>query len=527
MWVFGHSTIKWGSAFLLNSLIPVCIAMVEITASEDIWLGIDVGTQSAKVIAASKSGEVLAYSMHPLTSRRAGRRHEQDAGQCWSAVLQACAHTTAQVRPHRICGVAVDGTSGTILLADKAGQPLTPAVMYDDERARDEARQVNAVSAALGDGFSAQATWALPKLLWFAREYHELIPSARLIHQADFINWRLAGQQLPSDWSNALKTGYDLENESWRHRLFEQIGIPEQILPTVVRPGTQIGTVCDQAAAVTGIPTGTPILAGMTDGCAAQIAAGALDVGDWNSVLGTTLVLKGVTQKPLHDSTGVVYSHRSPDGYWLPGGACNAGAAVLSKYFHKRDLDALTMQAAGRESANVIVFPVVGCGERFPFHAPEAESFVLGNPADEVDLFAGVLHGVAFMERLCFDYLHLLDAPLSGKVIFTGGAVRNRHWCQVRADVLGRTVHIPENTEPAFGMAILASAGRECLTDAAKRMVRTAEVFEPRPERTVRLLEAYLRLIGKLEQRGWLPSNLATHAVTRAGQGLAAAESVA
>jgi sugar (pentulose or hexulose) kinase len=97
----------------------------------------------------------------------------------------------------------------------------------------------------------------------------------------------------------------------------------------------------------------------------------------------------------------------------------------------------------------------------------------------------------------------------------------------VRADVLGRTVHIPENTEPAFGMAILASAGRDCLTGAAKRMVRTAEVFEPRPERTLRLLEAYLRLIGKLEQRGWLPSNLAPHAVTRAGQSLAAAESVA
>jgi D-ribulokinase len=503
--------------------------MVDTRARQDIWLGIDVGTQSAKVIAASEHGEVLAYRMHPLTSRRQARRHEQDAGEWWSAVVQACAATTEQVRTHRICGVTVDGTSGTILLVDKAGQPRTPAIMYDDERAPEAARQVNEISAALSNSitFSIQATWALPKLLWFVRECPEVIRSARLIHQADFINWRLAGQQLASDWSNALKTGYDLHDESWRYRLFEVIGIAEEILPPVVRPGTQIGTVCEAAAAVTGIPTGTPILAGMTDGCAAQIAAGALQIGDWNSVLGTTLVLKGVTQEPVHDSAGVLYSHRSPDGHWLPGGACNAGAAALSKHFSGRDLDALTMQAAGRESAKVVVFPLVGCGERFPFHAPEAETFVLGKPADEVDLFAGVLHGVAFMERLCFDYLDLLGAPLSGRVTFTGSAVRNRQWCQLRADVLGRTVHIPENTEPAFGMAILASAGREGVANAAKRMVRTAEVIEPRPERTIRLLEAYLQLIGNLEQRGWLPSNLASHAVMKTEQRLTTTENVA
>ena len=488
-------------------------------------MGIDLGTQSAKIVAASQTGEVLAWSTYPLTGRREGPRHEQDACEWWSVVARLCAEVVAQLRSYCIRGVAVDGTSGTILLVDERGHPLTPAIMYDDSRAPDQARKVNEIVASLrvSRPFSLQATWALPKLLWLC-EHGRGIPGFRLVHQADFINWKLAGQQLPSDWSNALKTGYDLHDESWRFALFDALSIPPQALPVVVRPGTGIGKVSAEAAMMTGIPAGTPIVAGMTDGCAAQIAAGALDIGDWNSVLGTTLVLKGVSEQAVQDRGGMVYSHRSPDGYWLPGGACNGGAAALSKYFPGRDLEALTIEAARREISNVIVHPLVGCGERFPFHAPEAEGFLLGNPADEVDLFLGVLQGVAFLERLCFDYLDLVRAPLTGKLTFTGGAVRSHYWCQLRADVLGRSVCIPENGEAAFGMAILASAGQQRLADAARRMVRTAEVIEPRPERTFRWLEPYLCFIKELERRGWLPSRLADHAARRATQAVPAAE---
>jgi len=76
-----------------------------------------------------------------------------------------------------------------------------------------------------------------------------------------------------------------------------------------------------RGADATGLPAGTPVIAGMTDGCAAQIGAGALEPGEWNSALGTTLVLKGVTPELVRDPSRVMYSHRSPDGDWLPGGA--------------------------------------------------------------------------------------------------------------------------------------------------------------------------------------------------------------
>jgi D-ribulokinase len=269
---------------------------------------------------------------------------------------------------------------------------------------------------------------------------------------------------------------------------------------------------------VTGIPEGTPVIAGMTDGCAAQLGAGALRVGSWNSVLGTTLVLKGVTEELLRDPAGVVYSHRGPDGGWLPGGASSAGAGVLSARFPGRDLEALGRQAAGREPASVVAYPLVSRGERFPFTAPEAQGFLVGTPADEVDEYAALLQGVAFVERLCFDYLDLLGAPTDGELSLTGGGARSRYWCQLRADVLGRAVRLPANAEAGLGMAVLAAAavtGRRA-AEVAGEMVHVREVLKPRPDRVRRFREPYLRLVNELCRRGWLPPGVAAHARTRA-----------
>ena len=239
------------------------------------WIGIDAGTQSVRALAVSDSGRILGQGSHFLVSRRDGPRHEQDPENWWGAVVLACRTALANLPASSVTGVAVDGTSGTILLADKRGHAITPALMYDDTRAVEEALRANEVGAATWAhlGYRMQPSWALPKLLWLLRHHHDIIPSAHLAHQADFINLRLAGHEIPSDSSNALKTGYDLVRETWPYEVLDALGVPRKIMPAVVRPGTQVGTVCGQAAAETGIPVGTPIIAGMTDGCAAQLAA--------------------------------------------------------------------------------------------------------------------------------------------------------------------------------------------------------------------------------------------------------------
>ncbi|MGI8904435.1 MAG: FGGY-family carbohydrate kinase [Solirubrobacteraceae bacterium] len=485
------------------------------------WLGVDIGTQSVRALAVSPAGEVLASGSQPLTSRRDGPRHEQDPEQWWAAFTGACRATTTDLGPASIGALAICGTSGTIMLVDAAGDPLSPGLMYDDSRALEEARRVSEAGAGVWEslGYCIQPSWALPKLLWLLRADPDAAREGRLAHQVDFLARRLVGHEVHADSSHALKSGYDLVHDAWPHDVMAALGVPEGMLPGVVRPGVELGVVGPAGAESTGIAPGTPVIAGMTDGCAAQLASGALAVGSWSSVLGTTLVLKGVSREPIRDPAGAVYCHRSPDGHWLPGGAGNVGAGVLSERFPGRDLAALDRLAAEHEPAKALAYPLVSRGERFPFIAPDAEGFVLGEPADEGDCFAALLQGVAYIERLCFDHLDHLGAPTSGELRLTGGAARSRYWCQLRADVLGRELRVTENAEPALGMALLAARGERRLVDVAAEMVRVREVIEPRRDRGQVFREPYVRLVEELERRGWLEPGLAEHARARAAPG--------
>ncbi|MFF2012228.1 FGGY-family carbohydrate kinase [Streptomyces sp. NPDC058195] len=471
------------------------------------WMGIDLGTQSVRAVVAGDRGEILGSGAAPLTGRREGVRHEQRPLDWWTALCAATRQALRDAPAPR--ALAVCATSGTVLLADRTGSPLTPGVMYDDGRAVAEA-------AVAG----APPSWALPKAMWLLREHGGGADGGvRITHQADLVLTRLAGTPLPTDSSHALKTGYDLAREEWPRRRLARLGLPDALFPDVVRPGTRIGEVGRAAAGETGIPAGTPLVAGMTDGCAAQLASGSLAVGSWNAVLGTTLVLKGVTSSPVEDPAGVVYSHRAPDGSWLPGGASGVGGGALTAAFPGADPARLDAAARDCEPARVVAYPLVATGERFPFVAPRATGFLLGEPASDAEHWAALLTGVGLVERLCLDYLDLLGAQASGRLTFTGGAARSDHWSQLRADVLGRPVYIPRSSEPALGMAVLAAygaGGAGSLREAAGRMVRLRHVLRPRPERTAWYTEPYVTLVDELERRGWLPGRVAAHARTRA-----------
>ena len=299
------------------------------------WIGVDLGTQSVRALAVADDGTVAAAATRPLRSRRAEApdgsvRHEQDPGDWTRAVDAVLAEVVAGVDPAAVGGVAVDATSGTVVLTGSDGTPLTPGVMYDDARGAAHVERVREAGAALWDrlGYRVGATWALPTALALLEEH----PGAHLRHQTDVVTAHLVGHDVPTDTSTALKTGYDLLGDRWPADVLAALGIDPAALPDVVPPGRALGGVGRAVATATGLPRGTPVLAGLTDGCAAQFGAGAVRPGHWNAVLGTTLVLKGVSAELLHDPTGTVYCHRDPQaGWWLPGGASSTGAAVLAE----------------------------------------------------------------------------------------------------------------------------------------------------------------------------------------------------
>lgn len=485
--------------------------------ADDLWLGVDLGTQSVRALAVTDDGRVLGRGAAPLTGSRERERHEQQPGDWWKATCAAVRESLSALPSDagRVAALAVCSTSGTVLLTDARGEPVTPALMYDDGRAEAEARRAQEVGADVWHelGHRIQPSWALAKLLWLMRSAPP--GGSRVCHQADFVTARLVGEPVATDSSHALKTGYDTLRRAWPTDVHERLGLSNLAFPDVVLPGTVLGAVSRAAADATGLAEGTPVVAGMTDGCAAQLGSGAWEVGRWNTVLGTTLVLKGVTATPLHDPSGVLYNHLSPDGTWLPGGASSVGAGVLTEAFPGADLAALDRAAAAHEPAGAVSYPLLAHGERFPFLAQDAAAFTLGTPADEADRYAALLQGVALIERLCLAYVRQLGASVEGPIAFTGGATRSDYWNQLRADVLGRPAAVPEHADSALGMAVLAAHGAGTPLPSLHSMVRVRTVIDPRPVAAHRFDEAFGTLVTELEQRGWLPESTAEYARER------------
>lgn len=477
------------------------------------WVGVDVGTQSVRVLIVSETGELVGRGSAPLSSRRDGDRHEQDPADWWAALGTAARQAVADGDTTTIQGLALDATSGTVLLVDDAGAALTPGLMYDDVRARAEVTRVNDAGAEVWSrlGYQRmQPSWGLPKLLWLLANSGG---SGRLAHQSDYLTARLVGRPVGTDLSSALKSGCDLLTETWPDEVMAALDVPGEALPSLVRPGTRLGAVSSEAAAHTGLPADTPIYAGMTDGCAAQLGAGVVSTGDWNCVLGTTLVMKGVSDQIVADSSGAVYSHRAPDGRWLPGGASSSGAGAIARELPNRDLDSLALEAQRYEPSAVLTYPLAGRrGERFPFVAPDAEPFQVGQPSDDADQYASLTQGIAFVERLCFDHLDRLGAPIQGRKVLSGGAAKSAYFSQLRADVLGQPVTLTEHNEGGIGMAVLAAASEAGLKQAASTMVRETRVLEPRTSVHARFHEPYLRFVDELHGRGWIDDQLADHA---------------
>jgi sugar (pentulose or hexulose) kinase len=487
------------------------------TAS-DLVIGIDIGTGGVRALAADASGNIVAQAQQPLEAptRREGAVHEQNADSWWAATCAVCHILMAELnrrgRQRHLRAVCVDGTSGTLLCLDAQSRPLRPAIMYNDGRPTAEAARLNELAGDFCSrmGYSFAASFALAKALWVKRNEPEVFArTARFLHQGDYLAARLCGRFDTSDYSNALKSGYDLLDDRWPDWLAREDGLRER-LPDVVAPGTPIGQLAPAAAEDTALPAGLAVVAGVTDGTAGFLASGVRRPGDYNTTLGTTLVFKGLATALCRHPRGLIYCHKLPGAspgtaMWLPGAASNTGAEWIARQFPGADPAALDAAAASRLPTHHIAYPLAGEGERFPFLWPQARGFCIP-PADGAELYAAQLQGTALLERLGYDVLDQTCSVSGGDVYATGGGSRSDVWMQCRADVTARSFHRPACAEAAFGAAVLAAAG--CifpnLWEAMARMVRIERSFAPNPGRAGAFDAAYEQFKHELHQRGYL-----------------------
>lgn len=417
--------------------------------SNSLAIGLDIGTSGVRCVALDERGETVAIAKRRFIEYGADPRDPI----AWAKLAdEALIALLAAIDRDAVRAIAVDGTSGTMLAVNEAGDPVAPPLMYDDPVA-DAAVLDRVATAAPADSAAHGATSGLAKALVLQNA-----PGiARLLHQADWITARLSGVWDVSDENNALKTGYDPIARRWGAWIAET-GLRTSLLPRVLPAGMPIASITPAAAARLGLSRAAQVVAGTTDGCASFLATGASEVGDAVTALGSSLTLKILSDTPIFSAIHGIYSHRIAGG-WLAGGASNTGGKVLASYFDGERLAALSNRIDPRRSARLDYYPLLAVGERFPAADPAMRPRLSPRPADDADFLHELLAGIAAIEAQGYACLTVLGGPALRSVRSVGGGARNPQWTVMRERLL-RAPFLPvRSTEAAAGTARLALRG--------------------------------------------------------------------
>jgi sugar (pentulose or hexulose) kinase len=416
--------------------------------------GIDFGTSGARILVLGD--RALVYQGRVRFDQGLQQCPQQDLPAQWKWSLQTLLAAMPIAVRQEIRAIAINGTSGTVLLCDHAGNPLTDPLLYNDNRGQSVLPQIQGLFPASSPALSATAS--LAKLLWWQAHLPPAIwQQARYcLHQADWLAAQLHGQWGISDYHNALKIGYDVGELAYSQGLKKLAAAP--LLPEVVPPGSRIGSVSTSAVRQYDLHPSCQIHAGTTDSIAAFIASGASQPGQAVTSLGSTLVLKLLSQTRVEDHSLGIYSHRFGD-LWLVGGASNTGGAVLNAFFTEAELVKFSQMIDPAVPSALDYYPLLAPGERFPINAPNYPPRLEPRPEQPQDFLHGLLTGMARIEAAGYQQLQTLGASPITRIWTAGGGAQNLTWTAIRQQQLPVPVAAAENTEAAFGTARLAQAG--------------------------------------------------------------------
>ena len=495
--------------------------MSSILSKAAVFLGVSLTTDRVSVSAVTDSGEILCettspFAVQPIPPSTKGHS-EQNPEIWWDATRLALGRLINQLRtkvssPSQLKAISICGTPGTLVILNKKGSPLMPAILGEDSRAVDQVMSLNYLGAdhCKKMGFQFRADFALAKIAWIKDNLPELYENAYFAHPTDFILGRLKGAVDVTEYSLAAKTGCDLIDECWPDWLDYDmhLGVRDR-LPRLVPLGRQVGTVCSAAAASTGLPPGVPVVMGTTSDTASFLASGAKRQGDFHTVLHDGMSISGISPTLMNVSGGQIRSFKMPNSVWFYTTDSRTGAGWIKLWFAEQEFPSLAPKAWPLLPSAYLAYPNARKGETFPFNSSSAEGFISPATDDHLVQFASCLQGTALFERLCYQRLdHLTNQTgLTGDVYSGGEWSVFDSWMQCRADITGRvnrrTVGL---AEAVFGAAMIGAMGVyfNSLEETAEAMVRTEQAFYPNPERVNAYSERFYDFVTLLEDQGYI-----------------------
>ena len=454
------------------------------------YLGVDIGTTATKSVAFSESGQVVAmqaafYAMH---HPREGWS-EQDPDELFAAVCSTIRSVMTQLQPHLPLFVSFSAAMHSLILVDAQGKPLTPCIIWADNRAADVAARLRSTgrgAACYQDtGVPIHPMSPLCKILWLKEQEPTLFKqAARFISIKEYVWWRLFGTYVV-DTSIASTTGLmDIATLNWHPGIMELVGItPGRLSPLV--PPTHVQIISAPHTACN-LPAGIPFVVGASDGALANLGAGAMEPHILAVSIGTSSAIRTVVKKPLLDNAMRTFCYHLYGANYIVGGASNNGAIVLQWLKEKLlqteetydELFALA-QTVPPGSEGLVFAPYI-LGERAPLWDPHTRGifFGFGIQHTRAHLIRATIEGIVYC-------LYAMGQPLlqGGGITelrVSGGFARSDLPLQVMADVFNKQVSVSASVESSALGAVLLGAQAMGITIDWKE--EAAAVYTPRAE---------------------------------------------
>ncbi len=421
-------------------------------------LGVDLGSSGLRLAVVPNARDAANPASDPIEERQGAYPACFEDPEGWRQGLIALVRSLPPAVRQGISAIALDGTSGTLLLCHPDGRlpaaPLDRALPYHlaCPEQTDAARVLLGERSMELDHPAASASGSLTRalrLLAMARDAG-LSPPLLLRHQADWLMGWLLNDWRWGEEGNNIRLGWDLVAGQW----LGSIGRApwHGALPSIRPSGTVLGRMAPPAAAALGLGEHCLVVAGSTDANAAVLAA---DPGEHDgiSVLGTTLVLKQFVPAPV---SGAGISCHRVAGRWLAGGASNAGAGILRRFFDDARIVELSRQIDPSRPTGLELRPLPRTGDRFPVDDPWLEPILEPRPVSDARYLQALLEGLTAIEVAGWQRLRRLGAPPLQRVISLGGGARNPQWRALRQRALGLPVLNRPQLSAALGMALLA-----------------------------------------------------------------------
>lgn len=456
----------------------------------ELLLGIDIGTASTKAVLVEPGGTIVARGTRPhsLSLPRPGWA-EHDAEHVWWTDVVSVSRELLDGRGDDVAAVGVSGIGPCVVPCDAQDRPLRPAILYGiDTRAEAEVLELtellgaDEIFARCGSMLSSQALG--PKLLWLRRHEPHVWAATRRWHMASsFVVARLTGDwALDHHSASQCDPLYDLAASAWHAPWADQI-LGDLPLPRLAWPSEVVGEVSARAAEETGIPAGTPVVAGTVDAWAEALSAAVREPGDLMLMYGSTMFLVAVVEErgrhpALWTTRGI-----DPGSLTLAAGMATSGSltAWLRELVGSPSFDDLVAEAAAvAPGADGLLLLPYFAGERTPIMDPAARGTITGLTLRHRrgHLYRAALEGIAYGLR---QNLEAMGGGRELRAVAVGGGAAGGLWPQVVSDVTGVTQELPAETAGAsYGDALLAAEGVG-LVPAGTTWARRAGVVTPDP----------------------------------------------